>query len=140
MNRSTILGGTAGVLVLLSLAALSAVQGLRPLIDQRPTSSRPAAALRPATTAHSAPAVPLSLVPEASYRVAQRRHVLGHVVLDLRVLESIDAAEEPAIYEAQPWAAGRPPVCWLFAENSEQQAEALAILTQGACAEVRIAY
>ena len=146
MNRSMILGASAGVL---ALAALGAAQAWRPLTDPQPASGRPAAASRP--TPAAAPAsvvpvslvpvssVPVSLVPAASFLVAQRRHVAGQVVLDLHQLESIDAAEDLALAEVRRRGPGGPPVCWLMAENAAQRAEALAILTQGACAEVRIA-
>ena len=141
MNRSMILGASAGVL---ALAALVAAQAWRPLTDPQPASGRPAAASRP--TPAAAPAsvvpvssVPVSLVPAASFLVAQRRHVAGQVVLDLHQLESIDAAEDLALAEVRRRGPGGPPVCWLMAENAAQRAEALAILTQGACAEVRIA-
>ena len=141
MYRSMTLGASAGVL---ALAALGAAQAWRPLTDPQPASGRPAAASRP--TPAAAPAsvvpvssVPVSLVPAASFLVAQRRHVAGQVVLDLHQLESIDAAEDLALAEVRRRGPGGPPVCWLMAENAAQRAEALAILTQGACAEVRIA-
>jgi len=141
MNRSMILGASAGVL---ALAALGAAQAWRPLTDPQPASGRPAAASRPAPAAAPASVVPVSLVPvslvpAASFLVAQRRHVAGQVVLDLHQLESIDAAEDLALAEVRRRGPGGPPVCWLMAENAAQRAEALAILTQGACAEVRIA-
>jgi len=141
MNRSMILGASAGVL---ALAALGAAQAWRPLTDPQPASGRPAAASRPAPAAAPASvvpvsSVPVSLVPAASFLVAQRRHVAGQVVLDLHQLESIDAAEDLALAEVRRRGPGGPPVCWLMAENAAQRAEALAILTQGACAEVRIA-
>jgi len=141
MYRSMTLGASAGVL---ALAALGAAQAWRPLTDPQPASGRPAAASRPAPAAAPASvvpvsSVPVSLVPAASFLVAQRRHVAGQVVLDLHQLESIDAAEDLALAEVRRRGPGGPPVCWLMAENAAQRAEALAILTQGACAEVRIA-
>jgi len=133
MNRSMMLGGAACAL---TLAAWTAAQALYPLIAMQ------GAAVSSAVASRAAPPtilVPLSFVSTEALLAAQVQHVPGQVVLDLHALDSIDAAEDLALAEVQRWEPGGPPVCWLRAESAEQQAAALAALTRGACAEVRIA-
>jgi len=132
MNRSMMLGGAACAL---SLAVLAAAHELHPLIAMQ------RGAVSPAVAPSAAPPkilVPLSFVSLDALQAAQRRYVPGQVVLDLHRLDSIDAAEDLALSEVQRWEPGGAPVCWLQAENAAQQAAALAALTRGACAEVRI--